>query len=130
MAVHIVPVSTYDPPSVTATLNEFCTLLWLKIKKDFMNWIEGEDYDIYAWFPTNDYVPFSVWYVIMHDAQETMTSAENKYIHSLKHHSIEGMPWLGNILILKHIGEWKSHTLKKRIFLLLNVLSPCKQTMH
>jgi len=79
-----------------------------------MNWIEGEDYDIYAWFPTNDYVPFSVRYVIMHDTQETMTSAENKYIHSLKHHNVEGMPWLGNILIFKtHWGMEVTHVEEK-----------------
>jgi len=52
--------------------------------------------------------------VIVHDAQETTASAENKYIHSLKHHNIEGMSWLGNIPIFKtHWGMEVTHVEEK-----------------
>jgi len=63
--------------------------------------------------------------VIVHDTQETMTSDENKYIHSLKHHNIEGMPWLGNIRIFKtHWGmEVGTHIEEKDLPLIKHLVT-------
>ena len=122
--VHIVPISTYDPPSMTATLDEFSTLPWLNIKKDFIDLIEGEDYDVYARFPADDNVPFGVRYVIIHEPQETTALAENEYIHSLKHHNIEGMPWLGNLLVFKtHWGMEVTHIEEKDLSLVKRLIT-------
>ena len=98
---HIVPIAIYDSPALTLTLDDFNVQPWLKLDKDFNDWIEGEDYDVYARFASDDNVPIGVRYIIVHEPQDTTTSPENEYIHALKHHNVEGMPWLGNLLIFK-----------------------------
>ena len=83
------------------TLDDFNVQPWLKLDKDFNDWIEGEDYDVYAHFTSDDNVPISIQYIIVQEPQDTTTSPENEYIHALKHHNVEGMLWLGNLLIFK-----------------------------
>ena len=83
-----------------------------------------EDYDVYARFPADDNVPFGVRYVIIHEPQETAALAENEYIHSLKHHNIEGMPWLGNLLVFKtHWGMEVTHIEEKDLSLVKRLIT-------
>jgi len=91
----------YDSPAHMTTLDDFNVQPWIRLDKDFNDWVEGEDYDVYAHFASNDNVPIGVRYIILHEPQDTTTSLENKYIHALKHRNVEGMPWLGNLLIFK-----------------------------
>ena len=98
---HIVPIAIYDSPALTTTLDDFNVQPWLKLDKDFNDWVEGEDYDVYARFASDDNVPIGVRYIIVHEPQDTTASPENEYIHALKHYNVEGMPWLGNLLIFK-----------------------------
>ena len=95
------PIAIYDSPALTATLNDFNVWPWLKLDKDFNDWIEGEDYDVYACFVSDDNIPIGIRYIIVHKPQDTTASPENEYIHALKHYNFEGMPWLGNLLIFK-----------------------------
>ena len=98
---HIVPIAIYDSPALTATLDDFNVRPWLKLDKDFNDWIEGQDYDVYARFASDDNVPIGVRYIIVHEPQDTTASPENEYIRALKHYNFEGIPWLGNLLIFK-----------------------------
>lgn len=83
MIIHIIPISTFDPPSIFANFDNIDTLPWLKIK-DFHAWREGQAYDVYEWFAADDNVPLGVQYVIVHDCQEINTLPKNEYVHALK----------------------------------------------
>ena len=56
---HIVPIAIYNLPALTTTLNDFNVQPWLKLDKDY-DWVEGEDYDVYARFASDDNVPIGV----------------------------------------------------------------------
>jgi len=83
MIIHIIPISTFDPPSIFVNFDNIDTLPWLKIK-DFHAWREGQAYDVYEWFAADDNVPLGVQYVIVHDCQEINTLPKNEYVHALK----------------------------------------------
>lgn len=111
--IHIVPVSIFDPPARTTALDDFNVQPWMQLNKDFSGWIEGEDYDAYAHFTSEDNVPIGVRYIIVHEPQDSSSSAENEYILTLKHRNVEGARWLGNLLIFKTDWGMEISSIKK-----------------
>ncbi|EDR02555.1 uncharacterized protein LACBIDRAFT_332371 [Laccaria bicolor S238N-H82] len=98
---HIVPVAIYDSPALRTTFDDFNVRPWLTLDTDYNDWVEGQDYDVYSHFTSDDNVPIGVRYIILHEPQDTTASPANEYIHALMDNNIDAMPWLGNLLIFK-----------------------------